>query len=207
MHVLNYLTHNYHVTRFLKSTPNIYALLQGVGIEVAFIGRSNAGKSSAINTLSNQKSLARTSKNPGSTRLINQFEVTDGARLIDLPGYGYTLAPKPRKNQWLRELGEYLKNSQCLKGIVLLMDIRHPLQGLDQQIIQWASDFERPLILLLTKADKLTYTASRDQVNIVRKAMLPILGDAPIEAFSSLKKLGIDKLTERLNMWFSGLML
>ncbi|WP_225086312.1 ribosome biogenesis GTP-binding protein YihA/YsxC [Pectobacterium colocasium] len=197
--------YNYHMTRFIISAPDIRHLATDSGIEVAFAGRSNAGKSSALNTLTNQKNLARTSKTPGRTQLINLFEVTDGVRLVDLPGYGYAEVPEQMKIKWQRALGEYLQKRNSLKGLVVLMDIRHPLKDLDQQMIQWAVDVELPVLVLLTKADKLASGARKAQLNTVREAVLPFMGDIQVEAFSSLKKLGVDKLRQKLDNWFSTL--
>nr|WP_043881852.1 ribosome biogenesis GTP-binding protein YihA/YsxC [Pectobacterium sp. CFBP8739] len=193
------------MTRFIISAPDIRHLATDSGIEVAFAGRSNAGKSSALNTLTNQKNLARTSKTPGRTQLINLFEVTDGVRLVDLPGYGYAEVPEQMKIKWQRALGEYLQKRNSLKGLVVLMDIRHPLKDLDQQMIQWAVDVELPVLVLLTKADKLASGARKAQLNMVREAVLPFMGDIQVEAFSSLKKLGVDKLRQKLDNWFSTL--
>lgn len=196
-------TYNYHVTHFVTSAPDIRHLPADIGIEVAFAGRSNAGKSSALNTLTNQKSLARTSKTPGRTQLINLFEVDDGVRLVDLPGYGYAEVPEEMKRKWQHALGEYLQQRQCLKGLVVLMDIRHPLKDLDQQMIAWAVEAGLPVLLLLTKADKLASGARKAQLNLVREAVLPFMGDIQVEAFSSLKKFGVDKLRDKLDTWFS----
>ncbi|MGQ5287923.1 ribosome biogenesis GTP-binding protein YihA/YsxC [Pectobacterium actinidiae] len=197
--------YNYHMTRFIISAPDIRHLATDSGIEVAFAGRSNAGKSSALNTLTNQKNLARTSKTPGRTQLINLFQVADGVRLVDLPGYGYAEVPEQMKIKWQRALGEYLQKRNSLKGLVVLMDIRHPLKDLDQQMIQWAIDVELPVLVLLTKADKLASGARKTQLNRVREAVLPFMGDIQVEAFSSLKKLGVDKLQQKLDNWFSTL--
>lgn len=195
--------YNYHVTHFVTSAPDIRHLPPDSGIEVAFAGRSNAGKSSALNTLTNQKNLARTSKTPGRTQLINLFEVTEGVRLVDLPGYGYAEVPEEMKRKWQRALGEYLQKRESLQGLVILMDIRHPLKDLDQQMIQWAVDVQLPVLVLLTKADKLTSGARKSQLNMVREAVLPFMGDVQVEAFSSLKKFGVDKLEQKLDLWFS----
>ncbi|MEQ9889423.1 ribosome biogenesis GTP-binding protein YihA/YsxC [Pectobacterium zantedeschiae] len=197
--------YNYHMTRFIISAPDIRHLATDSGIEVAFAGRSNAGKSSALNTLTNQKNLARTSKTPGRTQLINLFQVADGVRLVDLPGYGYAEVPEQMKIKWQRALGEYLQKRNSLKGLVVLMDIRHPLKDLDQQMIQWAVDVGLPVLVLLTKADKLASGARKTQLNMVREAVLPFTGDIQVEVFSSLKKLGVDKLRQKLDNWFSTL--
>nr|WP_275553294.1 ribosome biogenesis GTP-binding protein YihA/YsxC [Mixta sp. Marseille-Q2659] len=196
---------NYHVTHFVTSAPDIRHLPADTGIEVAFAGRSNAGKSSALNTLTNQKSLARTSKTPGRTQLINLFQVAEGVRLVDLPGYGYAEVPEEMKLKWQRALGEYLQKRECLKGLVVLMDIRHPLKDLDQQMIEWAVQSQIPVLLLLTKADKLASGARKSQLNMVREASLAFMGDIQVEVFSSLKKIGVDKLRLKLDSWFSAL--
>ncbi|GKX52566.1 ribosome biogenesis GTP-binding protein YihA/YsxC [Budvicia aquatica] len=194
---------NYHKTHFVTSAPDITHLPADEGIEVAFAGRSNAGKSSALNTLTNQKSLARTSKTPGRTQLINLFRVEDNLHLVDLPGYGYAEVPEEMKRKWQRALGEYLQKRNCIKGLVVLMDIRHPLKELDQQMVQWAVDVELPVLILLTKADKLASGARKAQLNMVREAILPFQGDIQVEIFSSLKKIGIDKLRLKLDEWFN----
>ncbi len=196
-------TYNYHMTHFVISAPDIRHLPSDEGIEVAFAGRSNAGKSSALNTLTGQKSLARTSKTPGRTQLINLFQVEEGVRLVDLPGYGYAQVPEEMKRKWQRALGEYLQMRNCLKGLVVLMDIRHPLKDLDQQMIQWAVDVGTPVLVLLTKADKLASGARKAQTTLVRNEVESFMGDIQVEAFSSLKKIGVDKLMAKLNTWFS----
>jgi len=187
------------------SAPDIRHLPADTGIEVAFAGRSNAGKSSALNTLTNQKGLARTSKTPGRTQLINLFEVKEGKRLVDLPGYGYAEVPEEMKLKWQRALGEYLQKRQALKGLVVLMDIRHPLKDLDRQMIQWSVESGIPVLLLLTKADKLASGARKAQLNVVREAALEFVGDVQVELFSSLKKIGVEKVRQKLDSWFNTL--
>lgn len=195
--------YNYASCRFLLSAPDIRSLPVDNGVEIAFAGRSNAGKSSALNTLTNQKNLARTSKTPGRTQLINLFHVADNCRLVDLPGYGYAEVPQEIKRKWQRALGEYLQKRDSLKGLVVLMDIRHPLKDLDQQIIFWAVDAGLPVLILLTKADKLSSGAAKAQLNMVREASLAFQGDVQVELFSSLKKTNVDKLKNKLDQWFS----
>ncbi|MDU7648650.1 MAG: ribosome biogenesis GTP-binding protein YihA/YsxC [Klebsiella michiganensis] len=151
----------------------------------------------------NQKSLARTSKTPGRTQLINLFEVAEGKRLVDLPGYGYAQVPEEMKIKWQRALGEYLEKRLCLKGLVVLMDIRHPLKDLDQQMIQWAVESDIPVLVLLTKADKLASGARKAQIAMVREAVTAFNGDVQVEAFSSLKKQGVDKLRQKLDSWYN----
>lgn len=194
---------NYQLTHFVLSAPDIRHLPSDTGIEVAFAGRSNAGKSSALNTLTNQKALARTSKTPGRTQLINLFEVAEGKRLVDLPGYGYAEVPEEVKLKWQRALGEYLQKRNSLKGLVVLMDIRHPLKDLDQQMIHWAVASNIPVMLLLTKADKLASGARKAQLNMVREAAVDFNGDVQVEVFSSLKKIGVDILRHKLDGWYN----
>lgn len=196
---------NYHKTHFLMSAPNIKVLPEDSGIEIAFAGRSNAGKSTALNALTQQKNLARTSKTPGRTQLINLFQVEPNCKLVDLPGYGYAAVPEKMKLQWQKSLGEYLQKRECLGGLVILMDIRHPLKDLDQQMIEWAVSADLPVLLLLTKADKLSQSARSKQVKMVREAILPFQGDVQVEAFSAQNKIGIERLSEKLDQWFSPL--
>ncbi|MGL9773382.1 MAG: ribosome biogenesis GTP-binding protein YihA/YsxC [Sodalis sp. (in: enterobacteria)] len=196
-------SYNYQLTHFVTSAPDIRHLPVDSGIEIAFAGRSNAGKSSALNTLTNQKSLARTSKTPGRTQLINLFEVESGVRLADLPGYGYAKVPEELKRKWQRALGEYLQMRDSLKGLVVLMDIRHPMKDLDQQMVQWAVDVNIPVLVLLTKADKLASGARKAQLNQVRETALAFMADVQVETFSSLKKQGVDKLRQKLDDWFA----
>ena len=195
---------NYQQTRFLTSAPDIRALPDDSGIEVAFAGRSNAGKSSALNTLTRQNSLARTSKTPGRTQLINTFHLAENKRLIDLPGYGFAKVPLEVKEKWQKSLSEYLIKRNSLKGIVVLMDIRHPLKDLDQQLVHWAVQSGLSVLILLTKADKLSPGPRKKTVLEVREASLAFMGDVTVEAFSSLTKIGLAELEQVLDRWFSG---
>lgn len=194
---------NYAKAHFIMSAPDINHLPTDSGVEIAFAGRSNAGKSSALNTLTNQKSLARTSKTPGRTQLINLFEIEPNCRLVDLPGYGYAQVPEEVKRKWQRSLSEYLQKRDSLKGLIVLMDIRHPLKDLDQQMIAWAVDSGLPVMLLLTKADKLASGAQKKQIDMVREAILPFQGDITVAAFSSPKRTGLEPLKQKLDEWFS----
>ncbi|MBC9131904.1 YihA family ribosome biogenesis GTP-binding protein [Frischella sp. Ac48] len=196
---------NYAKTQFVTSAPDIHHLPSDTGVEIAFAGRSNAGKSSALNTLTNQKNLARTSKTPGRTQLINLFEVVPNCRLVDLPGYGFAQVPEEVKRKWQKSLGEYLHKRESLKGLVILMDIRHPLKDLDQQMIDWAVQSQLPVMLLLTKADKLASGAQKKQLNMVKEAILPFQGDISVTTFSSLKRTGIEILKQKLDQWFAQL--
>jgi len=187
---------------FTLSAPDIRRLPADNGIEVAFAGRSNAGKSSALNTLTNQKSLARTSKTPGRTQLINVFEIADNKRLIDLPGYGFAKVPLEMKKKWQKALGEYLEKRDCLKGLVVLMDIRHPLKDLDLDLIHWAVDSDLPVLALLTKCDKLSQGKRSAEVLKVKKALKELNGDIRVQAFSSLKRTGAEQADKVICDWF-----
>lgn len=186
---------------FLTSAPSIQHLSTTDGMEVAFAGRSNAGKSSALNRLTRQKSLARTSKTPGRTQLINMFELDEQRRLVDLPGYGYAKVPLEMKLKWQKSLAEYLQKRECLKGLVVLMDIRHPLKDLDQELIHWAVEVNLPVLILLTKADKLKSGRRKAQTLMVREASLAFMGDVTVHAFSSLKGFGVPELEKVLFKW------
>ncbi|QDE33032.1 MULTISPECIES: ribosome biogenesis GTP-binding protein YihA/YsxC [Shewanella] len=191
--------------KFLISAPDIAHLDQylpgDIGIEIAFAGRSNAGKSSALNALTEQKSLARTSKTPGRTQLINVFELDDDRRLVDLPGYGFAQVPLALKNKWQEALGEYLQKRACLSGVVVLMDIRHPLKDLDMQMIEWAVLSNIPVLALLTKSDKLTQSVKMKTVNDVRAALSNFGDKVQVETLSSLKGTGKPKVLSILNDW------
>nr|WP_216599440.1 ribosome biogenesis GTP-binding protein YihA/YsxC [Vibrio hepatarius] len=194
---------HYQNTHFITSAPDIRHMPEDEGIEVAFAGRSNAGKSSSLNRLTNQKSLAKTSKTPGRTQLINLFKVTDGCHIVDLPGYGFAQVPLEMKKKWQKSLGEYLQKRQCLKGLVVLMDIRHPMKDLDQQLIYWAVDSGIPVQVLLTKADKLKSGARKAQVLKIKQDAKGFGGDVSVAAFSSLKGIGVDVLRSKLDEWFA----
>jgi GTP-binding protein len=187
---------------FTLSAPDIRRLPVDSGIEVAFAGRSNAGKSSALNTLTNQRGLARTSKTPGRTQLINIFEIAENKRLVDLPGYGFAKVPMEMKKKWQKALGEYLEKRECLKGLVILMDIRHPLKDLDMDLIQWAVDGELPVLALLTKSDKLSQGKVSGQVLAVRKELAALNADIKVQAFSSLKRTGSEQADKVICDWF-----
>ena len=191
----------YSKASFLTSAPDIRHLDGDEGIEVAFAGRSNAGKSSALNALTRQKNLARTSKTPGRTQLINVFELEPSKRLVDLPGYGYAQVPLAMKQKWQRSLGEYLQVRKSLKGLVVLMDIRPPFKDLDQDLIHWAVDRELPVLALLTKSDKLKAGKRKAQLLMAREAALAFMGDVTVHTFSSLNKQGLPELESVLNTW------
>ncbi|WP_104400285.1 ribosome biogenesis GTP-binding protein YihA/YsxC [Vibrio penaeicida] len=194
---------HYQNTHFITSAPDIRHLPEDKGIEVAFAGRSNAGKSSALNRLTNQRSLAKTSKTPGRTQLINLFKVYDNCHIVDLPGYGFAQVPLEMKKKWQQSLGEYLQKRQSLKGLVVLMDIRHPMKELDQQLIYWAVDSGIPVQVLLTKADKLKSGVRKATLLKIREASLTFGGEVKVDVFSSLKGIGVDQLRSKMDEWFA----
>ncbi|WP_086934269.1 ribosome biogenesis GTP-binding protein YihA/YsxC [Agarilytica rhodophyticola] len=197
----------YQSARFLTSAPSIRQCPEESGSEVAFAGRSNAGKSSSINTLTGNGKLARTSKTPGRTQLINFFGLNGGSelRLVDLPGYGYAKVPQEVKKQWQANLSEYLYERESLRGLVLVMDIRHPMQEFDSMMINWAVDANMPVHALLTKSDKLKRGAAKSTLlqfnQHMKKARVDDLVSAQL--FSALKKDGVDNLRDKLNTWLT----
>ncbi len=194
---------HYQNTHFITSAPDIRHMPADEGIEIAFAGRSNAGKSSALNRLTNQRSLAKTSKTPGRTQLINLFKVDENCHIVDLPGYGFAQVPLEMKKKWQKSLGEYLQKRECLKGLVVLMDIRHPMKDLDQQMIYWAVDSGIPVQVLLTKADKLKSGARKATLLKIRESSIGFGGDVQVDVFSSLKGIGVDQLRAKLDTWFA----
>jgi GTP-binding protein len=196
---------NFKSAQFLISAPNLQQCPPDQGIEVAFAGRSNAGKSSAINSLTQNKKLARTSKTPGCTQLINFFQLQNSSdfRIVDLPGYGYAKVSQSMKEKWQKHLSQYLHERQCLKGVILLMDIRHSMQELDTMMINWAVESEMPLHTLLTKSDKLSRGAAQDALLKFKKEMKNAGVDHIVsgQTFSALNGDGVDQLVKQLNMW------
>lgn len=185
----------YNQTKFYISSPNTSCLPNHKGIEVAFIGRSNTGKSSLINTITNQKNLAKTSKHPGNTQYINFFQISCNQYFVDLPGYGYS---KKTKKNWISNIIRYLKIRQCLKGLVLLIDIRRSIQFYDEIIINNAIKKKIPIILLLSKADKLNVS----QRNIVLHEYRKLKSNIEVAFFSSKKLIGLNNLINKINNFY-----
>ncbi len=194
---------DYRSAQFLTSAAKLHQCPPDEGWEVAFAGRSNAGKSSAINSLTNNKKLAKTSKTPGRTQLINFFELSENQRLVDLPGYGFAKVPVAVKKEWTKQLENYLAKRQCLRGMILLMDVRHPLQPFDEQMLNWALAAHMPVHILLTKADKLKKGPANNALLAVRKAVKPHQELVSVQLFSALKHSGHQQLIEVLNGWLT----
>lgn len=191
---------HFRQTRFMTSAPRLSLCPVDSGWEVAFAGRSNAGKSSALNALTHQRQLARASKTPGRTQLINFFCTgeDESRRLVDLPGYGYAAVPETLKKQWQVELARYLGERQSLNGLVLLMDIRHPLTDYDSTLLEWARARQLFVHVLLTKADKLNRGPANNTLLAVRKTLMTKQLDFSIQLFSALQRQGITELAQVL---------
>ncbi|WP_371688404.1 ribosome biogenesis GTP-binding protein YihA/YsxC [Snodgrassella alvi] len=188
----------YTTVNHLKDLPDTRA-------EIAFVGRSNAGKSSAINTLTNHTRLAYVSKTPGRTQHINFFELTNGGYMVDLPGYGYAQVPEAVRRHWVSLLGDYLQTRTQLIGLILIMDARHPLKELDKQMLDFFAVTNRPVHILLSKADKLSKNEQIKTLACVRKALQPYIArqQVSVQLFSSLKKQGMEEVNQIAASWFA----
>lgn len=192
----------YRSAQFLTSANELHQLPPDAGIEVALAGRSNAGKSSALNTLTGQSRLARVSKTPGRTQLINLFELDAGRRLVDLPGYGYAQVPEAVKRHWQAVLARYLDERGALAGLLLVMDVRHPFNPLDRQMLDWTRHRGLATHVLLTKADKLSRGAAGSTLTQVRRELAAHYPNAGAQLFSSHDRTGLDAAHAQLDQWF-----
>lgn len=202
----NTLSIDYRQAQFLLSAAEIEQLPPDTGREVAFAGRSNAGKSSALNCITGQRQLARVSKTPGRTQQINVFPLPENVgvsdrRLIDLPGYGYAKAPASLRAHWQKVLPQYLESRESLQGLVLIMDVRHPLGPLDQQMLEWCAAADLGVHVLLSKADKLRRGPAGNVLQQVRPAVSKICNKASIQLFSAANGDGIDSARQQLDVW------
>ena len=186
---------------FFISAHNLRDLPPATGIEIAFAGRSNAGKSSALNTLANHNRLAYVSKQPGRTQLINFFALGNERFLVDLPGYGYAKVPQAMREHWQLTLSAYLSHRTSLFGLVLVMDCRHPLTPLDRQMLNWFCPSGKPVHVLLTKSDKLSRNAANQTLQAVKKELLETWGNCTVQLFSSLKKQGVEEAEKVIGQW------
>ena len=187
--------------KFLTSANKINQLPPDQGAEVAFAGRSNAGKSSALNAITDNRGLAKTSKTPGRTQLINFFALDEALHLVDLPGYGYAKVPQSVKRHWQQVLSQYLRERQSLRGLVLLMDVRHPLKDFDLQMLDWCHHQNMPVHILLTKADKLKRGVASSTLHKVRKELKQDYPQTTVQLFSAQNKQGLDEALQRLEQW------
>ncbi len=192
----------YNNAEFLLSVNNWSQLPNDSAIEIAFAGRSNAGKSSAINTISNIKSLCRTSKTPGRTQMINYFSIDPQRHLVDLPGYGYAKVPIKVKQHWQNLLERYLIERSALKGVMMIMDVRRPFTEYDVLMLQWCQKADMSAHILLTKSDKFKRGAAQNILFKVQKTIQSEYPGTTAQLFSALKKTGVDEARDVLNGWF-----
>ena len=189
---------------FSRGAPSLSALPPDEGLEIAFAGRSNAGKSSAINAITGRKGLARTSGTPGRTQHINFFDLPvegESRRLVDLPGYGYAKVAKSVREQWERTLHRYLEIRESLQGLILLMDCRHPLTAGDQQMLDWCQAVDMPVHVLLTKIDKLKRGAAASALAKVKKDLAINWPIASVQPFSATKREGLEEARAQIAQW------
>jgi len=194
--IVNY----YQQAVFTTSVPKPTLAPADIGMEVAFAGRSNAGKSSALNAITSQKALSRVSKTPGRTQHLIFFQLDDQRRLVDLPGYGYARVPVKVKQEWQHAMEVYLNQRQSLRGLILLMDIRHPLTDFDTQMLNWCQHSQMPVHILLTKADKLKRGAALNALMQVKRN-LPVDGNVSLQLFSATSKIGVEEARRVLDGW------
>ena len=192
----------YSHARFSLSVPEPQQAPPDVGYEVAFAGRSNAGKSSALNALTQRKSLARTSKTPGRTQHLVFFELDGERRLVDLPGYGFAKVPERIRRHWGQAMAQYLSERRSLRGLVLLMDVRHPLTDFDKQMLHWCQHAHMPVHILLTKADKLKRGAASNVLLKVQKTLAD-QAQVSVQLFSALKHTGVEQARAKLDAWLA----
>ncbi|MFC3194532.1 ribosome biogenesis GTP-binding protein YihA/YsxC [Marinicella sediminis] len=188
---------------FLISAYKIDQLPPDEGMEIAFAGRSNAGKSTTINALTNHKGLAKVSKTPGRTQLFNCFEFMPNKRLVDLPGYGYAKVPVKMKKHWEKEIDQYLMKRESLIGVVIIMDIRHPMKQFDEQMLHWAHESGLHSHVLLNKADKLNNNDTKKTLMKVSAAISKISASTTCQVFSALRKTGAAELSGIITPWFT----
>jgi len=191
----------YQQARFLQSATTIDTLPPELGFEVAFAGRSNSGKSSTLNRLCRQKSLARTSKTPGRTQLINFFELPEGKYLVDLPGYGYAKVPERVKLEWQKFIESYLVNRFTLCGLVIVMDIRRPMLDHDLTMLNWAESRDLPVHVVLNKSDKLKHGQAKSTWLKTQKSLNDYTNSCSVQMFSALKNHGVEELSNKLDSW------
>jgi len=192
---------NFPSTRYLTGAHRLDQAPPDTGREVAFAGRSNAGKSSALNTITGNRQLARISRTPGRTQLLHFFQLDSASRLVDLPGYGFARVPQKMRRHWDRLLSDYLENRLSLQGLVLIMDIRHPLKPMDIQLVRWCQEAELPLHILLTKADKLSKNLANQSLVKTTQAVMALNPAAGLQLFSARTAQGLDEARRTVLAW------
>ncbi len=196
------MSSKYQKAYFLLSAADVKQLPPDEGIEVAIVGRSNAGKSSVLNRITQSKGLARVSKTPGRTQLLNVFVIDEARRLIDLPGYGFAKASADAKRIWQKAVDAYFNGRESLKGVVLVMDIRHPLKDSDIHMLEYCAERDLPVHILLNKCDKLSNSAVADTVRAVKNELTDSSSPVTVQPFSALKNIGVKELEAVLNQWY-----
>lgn len=191
----------YQQASYLISAPNVNHCPEDSGFEVAFAGRSNAGKSSALNVITSQRGLAKTSKTPGRTQLINFFRCDDERKLVDLPGYGYAKVNVNTKRAWEQSLSEYIETRHALKGLILLVDSRMPPTEIDLTMLDWTLSLELPVHVLLTKSDKLKKGPAQNSLLKFKQLLKEHYPHATVQLFSSLKRQGLEQVWSKLDEW------
>jgi GTP-binding protein len=193
---------SYQKAYFLLSVADVKQLPSDEGREVAIVGRSNAGKSSVLNQITRQKALARVSKTPGRTQMINMFVIDESRRLADLPGYGFAKVPLAAKAKWQKLIEKYFSKRESLKGLVLVMDIRHPMKELDLQLLEYCDHYQLPVHVLLNKADKLSRGAAAQTAQAVKAELKSYGNKVTLQVFSALKGQGVKELQSVLDAWY-----
>lgn len=192
----------YQKANFLLSAAETKQLPEDQGIEVAMVGRSNAGKSSVLNRITQNKSLARVSKTPGRTQLINVFVIDEKRRIVDLPGYGYAKVPLSAKQKWQKNVDQYISTRKSLKGLILVMDIRHPLRESDIQLLEYCQHYGIRVHVILNKTDKLSKGAAAKTIHEVAAALTAYDNSVTFQGFSALRGSGVKELHEVLDEWY-----
>jgi GTP-binding protein len=193
---------HYQKAYFLLSVANIEQLPPDEGIEVAIVGRSNAGKSSVLNRLTQNKGLARVSKTPGRTQMINLFVLDDTRRLADLPGYGFAKVPMAEKRKWTKTIDAYFSTRECLKGLILVMDIRHPFRDLDLELLEYCSERGLPVHILLNKSDKLSNNEIAQTLRKIKEYLTEYENPVTYQLFSAMKGAGVKELQGLMDEWY-----
>jgi GTP-binding protein len=198
---MNNKVNYYRRAKYLTSANHLDQLVEDLGREVAFAGRSNAGKSSALNTIADIGNLARTSKTPGRTQMINFFDIDADRRLVDLPGYGYAKVPERIKKHWEQVLNGYFSKRESLKGVILLVDARHQMKDFDYLMLEYCQHKQIPIHILMTKSDKLKRGAAKSALLNVQKSLKENFSQSSAQLFSSLKKEGVDQVRAIMDQW------
>lgn len=195
---------NFTQARFVKGAHTLNQCLPDDIQEVAMVGRSNAGKSSALNVITGISNLAHTSKQPGRTQQINYFELAKNRYLVDLPGYGFAKVSSRMRHHWNQTLSQYFRTRQSLRGLIVLMDARHPLKDLDQQLINWVRQMEVPIYCVLTKADKLSNGRALANLQRIKKQFREQGHDTAVQLFSAIDQRGVEGIRNIIARWLDG---